>query len=344
MIVKATHLPTSATTAHQSFDRNIWLFLALAFIPAWLIWFLSGVLPRAGAGAFDYRWLFAQVGVYAPSLAALVVSGLSSKKLRWNSFRVLPVLLLPLFVPGLLTSRSAPSGVAAISLLPALATVLVGAIVILFLSPLNRRLLNPGTGEPQARPAALWLFASVAFLPVLFLVAWFLGNLQSGGWAVAGAQNGAAGLAWLVLVSFMHNLLLGGPLGEELGWRGFLLPQLLQRHDPLTASLLLAVAWALWHAPIDLYAGFLVEGPAAVLARFIWTIPVTILITWIYLRCKRVLLAALFLHVSIGMLSDFGFSAFPSSMMIYFLLLTIAAVAVSIADPVFRGSDKTSVP
>lgn len=338
--MKTTHLSTSATTNHQPFDRSLWLFLALAFIPAWVIWFLSGVLPRAGAGAFDYRWLFAQVGVFAPSLAALIVFGLSGKEPRRNSFRALPVLLLPLLIPGLLIARQGPAGVADIGILLAVAAVLVGFMIILFFSPLNHRLLTSRTGEPRAKPDPRWLFVSIAFFPTLFLVAWFLANLQGGGWAIAAAHNGAAPFAWIVLVAYMHTLLLGGPLGEELGWRGFLLPRLLERNSPLGASFLVALVWALWHAPIDLYAGFVVQGPGALLARFLWTLPGTILFTWIYLRCRGAILAALFLHASMGMLSELGFSAFPSSMMIYFVLLVVATVAVLVGDPVFKSRNE----
>jgi hypothetical protein len=146
------------------------------------------------------------------------------------------------------------------------------------------------------------------------------------------------------MVSFFHTLLLGGPLGEELGWRAFLLPRLLERNSPLAASFLVALAWALWHTPIDLTAGFLVQGPGALLARFLWTLPVTILFTWLYLRCRGALLTALFMHASLGMLSDLGFSAFPGSMLIYFLLLTIAAVTVLILDPMIRVGHTTAQP
>lgn len=39
-------------------------------------------------------------------------------------------------------------------------------------------------------------------------------------------------------------------VGEEIGWRGFALPRLLERFDPWSASAVLGVMWALWHLPL----------------------------------------------------------------------------------------------
>jgi uncharacterized protein len=51
-------------------------------------------------------------------------------------------------------------------------------------------------------------------------------------------------------------VLVGGALGEELGWRGFALPVLQQRHHPVVAVAILTTAHLLWHLPL-----FLVGDP-----------------------------------------------------------------------------------
>ena len=54
-----------------------------------------------------------------------------------------------------------------------------------------------------------------------------------------------------ILTLFGPNLL-GGPLGEEPGWRGDALPRLQRRFDPLISSLILGFLWANWHLPLIL--------------------------------------------------------------------------------------------
>src|SRR5438046_5986469 len=63
--------------------------------------------------------------------------------------------------------------------------------------------------------------------------------------------QGRAPLSLLsLLVLFVYVFFLGGPLGEELGWRGFALPRLQRRYGPLVGSLILGPIWAFWHLPI----------------------------------------------------------------------------------------------
>ncbi len=83
---------------------------------------------------------------------------------------------------------------------------------------------------------------------------------------------------------------------EEPGWRGFMLPELQKTYSPLLASLLIAVAWALWHLPLHI-AGFY-SGPVVteMVLRIIRVIPLSILFTWLYNRSGGSLLLVVVLH------------------------------------------------
>ena len=108
------------------------------------------------------------------------------------------------------------------------------------------------------------------------------------------------GVRWLiVVVNFILILLIGGPLGEEFGWRGLALPSLEARFSPLWASLILGVIWAVWHLPL-----FFISGSAQSSLPFglyaLLTIPLTILITWVYHGSGNSLLLVMLFHAAVN--------------------------------------------
>ncbi|WP_309663498.1 type II CAAX endopeptidase family protein [Tabrizicola sp.] len=70
----------------------------------------------------------------------------------------------------------------------------------------------------------------------------------------------AAGQPGPVLLQFVVVLVLGGPLGEEFGWRGYALPALSARLGWRWASLTLGAVWALWHVPLFYMPGMAQAG------------------------------------------------------------------------------------
>ena len=60
---------------------------------------------------------------------------------------------------------------------------------------------------------------------------------------------------YLVVPVFLVVLVLGGPLGEEPGWRGLLLPTLTERLTFPVAGLVVGFVWAVWHLPLFLIPG-----------------------------------------------------------------------------------------
>jgi membrane protease YdiL (CAAX protease family) len=79
-------------------------------------------------------------------------------------------------------------------------------------------------------------------------------------------------------------------IGEEIGWRGFMLPILLGRMSPLRASGVTGVAWALWHAPLYFLPGMPSSGDPY-LAFVAWVIPLSFVMTWLWLRTWSVIVA-----------------------------------------------------
>jgi membrane protease YdiL (CAAX protease family) len=94
----------------------------------------------------------------------------------------------------------------------------------------------------------------------------------------------------LTLAPFLNMLF---TMGEELGWRGFLLPRLM----PLgqwKAALWSGVIWGVWHAPVIVqghnYPGYPVLG---VFMMIIFCILLGTIITWLYINTKSPWVAAL---------------------------------------------------
>ncbi|GAA0378635.1 CPBP family intramembrane glutamic endopeptidase [Bacillus horti] len=56
--------------------------------------------------------------------------------------------------------------------------------------------------------------------------------------------------SWVTLLILFGSHIILGPLGEELGWRGFVLDELQKRFSPLKSSIIVGVGWGFWHAPL----------------------------------------------------------------------------------------------
>jgi membrane protease YdiL (CAAX protease family) len=85
------------------------------------------------------------------------------------------------------------------------------------------------------------------------------------------------------------------PIVEELGWRGYALPRLLDRYRPIAASLIVGVCWWAWHATMFTLQDFNAEHFA--LGLLLLTSG-SIVYTWLYLISGGGLTIALVAHAS----------------------------------------------
>jgi membrane protease YdiL (CAAX protease family) len=103
----------------------------------------------------------------------------------------------------------------------------------------------------------------------------------------------------LILIQIAQALLLGPlinvlfTMGEELGWRGFLLPRLL----PLgqwKALLLSGIVWGVWHAPAIAQGHNYPDHPTlGILLMIVFCVLSGIIIGWMYLEARSPWVAAL---------------------------------------------------
>lgn len=89
--------------------------------------------------------------------------------------------------------------------------------------------------------------------------------------------------------------LFGGPLFEEIGWRGFLLPQLQRRRTVLWSTAVVGGVWVLWHLPL------LVSEPTGQrppLAFSVWVLALAVLLTLVFNGTDGSVLLAVLFHTA----------------------------------------------
>ena len=160
----------------------------------------------------------------------------------------------------------------------------------------------------------------------------------------------------LILIQLIQGLILGPiinvfvTMGEELGWRGFLLPKMLPMGE-WKALIWGGVIWGIWHAPMILQGHNYPEHPLlGVFLMIIFCIFLSIIIGWMYFRTQSPWSAAI-AHGSLnawgGLAVVFllpGFdTAFGGSIVSLtgFVVLGLCVVALILTKGLPVGADET---
>ena len=120
-----------------------------------------------------------------------------------------------------------------------------------------------------------------------------------------GEIGGFDNMAYLSIPTILLAGLYAGPLGEELGWRGFLLPEFQKRYSNLKSAIIIGLIWFIWHIPLWWAPfGTLVSGEPIslipVITYFTMLICLSIIITWLVINSKGSVLIAILFHLSIN--------------------------------------------
>jgi uncharacterized protein len=134
--------------------------------------------------------------------------------------------------------------------------------------------------------------------------------------------------------AFDYSTLLGGPVPEEPGWRGFALPRFQERYGPVRATLILAPLWAAWHLPLFQIKGWSSANPWQFLLILTG---VAFLLTAAANISKFNVLIAIVLHAFFNTSSGLGNALTknlprrPNEMMIYTFVVFGGGVVVGLA-------------
>jgi membrane protease YdiL (CAAX protease family) len=156
------------------------------------------------------------------------------------------------------------------------------------------------------QPAGWYLF--VIIFPICVHIAAVFIHMRPAADFRSGLQ--AIPLAFIVALPF-------GPLGEELGWRGYFLPQLLKGYDALTATLIVGFVWSAWHVPAFVFPGAAIPSYFSVSARSIFLFVCSIMaealaFTYLYLKTNGSLILAILFHMAFNASPNIAEGLFPA--------------------------------
>lgn len=178
------------------------------------------------------------------------------------------------------------------------------------------------TGVTEGRDGLLRLLAKLVAWRVglLYYLLVLLGLPLLG--VLAGAINGS--LQPFSLGAMLAFIIADpGPLGEELGWRGFALPRLLEKHSVLKAGLILGAIWGVWHLPAFAFSG-LGQSSLALPIFLLAAVVLSVLATWLYRATSGSVLISILLHMMVNM----SISVIAGSFNAYFAALTLVTLTV----------------
>ncbi|UCF60578.1 MAG: CPBP family intramembrane metalloprotease [Anaerolineaceae bacterium] len=185
-----------------------------------------------------------------------------------------------------------------------------------------------------------WIWWVVAFSPL-----WLYGLIVIGQRFITGEW---VDLSLLGQVNFLPQLNLGVALllwiltfglGEEIGWRGYALPRMQKNRSALSATLILAVLWALWHWPLFFY----VLDISIVIGWLFGLIAGTFVFTWLYNSSQGSVLMIILWHGCFDFITASKAGEGSAAIIMSAIVMVWAVVVVFVYKPARLSSEEKQV-
>jgi CAAX protease family protein len=139
---------------------------------------------------------------------------------------------------------------------------------------------------------ARWYLIAVLYFASVKLVLALVYRLALGGWPAFNQTPLAVMLAATAISVPVQA-------GEEVGWRGYLLPRVSARFGLPAASLIVGVIWAWWHLPFFFIAGTDKWGQSFPIYG-LGVIALSVTMAWLYWRTRGSLLLTMVMHAAVN--------------------------------------------
>lgn len=127
---------------------------------------------------------------------------------------------------------------------------------------------------------------------------------------------------------------------EETAWRGYALPRLQRRFNPLVASLVLGVLWGLWHLPLFFIPGSF-QSTVPLIGFLLSTIATSVVIGWLFNRARgSVLIVALFHGFTDVMIAFTG--VMTSGLVLFWITVVLQLIVAAVVALDLRRRDPNS--
>lgn len=152
---------------------------------------------------------------------------------------------------------------------------------------------------------ARWYVFALSYVMVLKLTVAVVHRATIGEWPRFGDTPW-----YLMVAAAIGSTIVGGQVGEELGWRGYALPRLSARWGLGRASVLLGAVWAVWHLPLFFVDGASTEGQSFPL-YLLQVTALSVAMAWLLARTRGSLVPVMLLHAAVNNTKDIVPSAEP---------------------------------
>jgi len=143
-----------------------------------------------------------------------------------------------------------------------------------------------------------WYLFALGYMASIKVAAAVVHRVVAGEWPRFGHES------WYTIVmAIVVAGIIGGPLGEEVGWRGFALPRLAARLGLARASVLLGIVWGCWHLPVFFIPG-LEQFGQSIPVYLIQVIALSVAMAWLFGHTRGSLLLAVLMHSAINQTKD----------------------------------------